>query len=107
VSAVYETVVLTEFEDIREQLRYDEDTVLMYLEFVERTWVGRRLGQTRKAGLFPISSWNHYNTFLTGIEFILLQNLCILGLQLKLSLIVGTVDYYLYYTFFKEDSSED
>jgi hypothetical protein len=64
----------------------------MYLEYVERTWVGRRLGRTRRAGLFPISSWNHYNTFLTGIEFILLQNLCILGLKSELSLIVGTVD---------------
>jgi hypothetical protein len=67
VADVYETVILMEFEDIREQLAANEDEILNYLEYVERTWVGRRLGgRTRKTALFPIPSWNHHNTFLTG-----------------------------------------
>jgi hypothetical protein len=71
VADVYETVILMEFEDIREQLAATEDEILNYLEYVERTWVGRRLGgRTRKTALFLIPSWNHHNTFLTGTEFI-------------------------------------
>jgi hypothetical protein len=63
---VYECVILADFEDIREQLGTSEDSVHAYLEYVERTWIGRRLGRTTKKPLFPIAAWNHHNSLLTG-----------------------------------------
>ncbi len=66
VQEVYETVILAEFEDVREQLEPNEDTVQSYLDYVERTWIGRRLGRATKKPMFPITSWNHYKSLLTG-----------------------------------------
>jgi hypothetical protein len=54
---VYETVILAEFEEIRVQLKPNEDNVHSYLEFVERTWIGCHLGQATKKPLFPITVW--------------------------------------------------
>jgi hypothetical protein len=64
---VYESVILTEYEDnLRQHLVADEENVDAFLEYFERTWIGRRLGHTRKKPLYPVSSWNHHNSLLTG-----------------------------------------
>jgi hypothetical protein len=63
---VYENVILDEFEKMRETLGSNEDTVISFLDYFERTWIGRALGRTRRKPLFPVSSWNHYESLLTG-----------------------------------------
>jgi hypothetical protein len=64
---VYETVILAEFEDIREELQANEDAIIAFLEYFEKTWVGRRLSRTRKRALFPVPAWNHHKSLLTGV----------------------------------------
>ncbi len=66
VAEVYESVILVEFEEICHELVDHEDQVLAFLDYVEKTWIGRRLGRTRKKPLFAIASWNHHNSVLSG-----------------------------------------
>jgi hypothetical protein len=59
-------VILGEFEMQREQFGSQEDAVISFLEYLERTWVGRRLGVRSIKPLFPIPTWNHHDSILTG-----------------------------------------
>ncbi len=63
---VYDTVILVELDTIREELEANEDSLVAFFEYFDRTWVGRRLGVTMKKALFPVPSWNHHQTLLTG-----------------------------------------
>jgi hypothetical protein len=69
VPEVYDSVIMVEYESIREQLGPQDDQVIAFLEYFERTWIGRRLGMTRRKALFPPSSWNHYTSILTGKRY--------------------------------------
>ncbi len=44
VAEVYESVVLVEFEKIHHELVDHKDRVLAFLDYVEKTWIWRRLG---------------------------------------------------------------
>jgi hypothetical protein len=63
---VYDTVIVTEMENIREQLEGHEESVDAFMDYVERTWLGRFIRGTRKRPLFPIPTWNHHVTLQQG-----------------------------------------
>jgi hypothetical protein len=63
---VFDNVIMEEFESIREEVEAHEDAIQGFFEYVDRTWIGRRIGLTRKRPLFPVPSWNHHATLLTG-----------------------------------------
>jgi hypothetical protein len=54
VLEVYENMIFGEFKMHREQFGLKEDTVISFLDYVERTWVGRRMGRSSYKSLFPI-----------------------------------------------------
>jgi hypothetical protein len=61
---VYDNVILEELEGIRQELEAHEDRIGGFFEYVDRTWIGRRIGITRKKPMFPPPSWNHHATLL-------------------------------------------
>jgi hypothetical protein len=76
VLEVYKNVILGEFEMHREQFGLEEDAVISFLDYVERTWVGRRMGRSSYKSLFPIPSWNHHTSILTGRSFYKNSHIC-------------------------------
>jgi hypothetical protein len=59
-------MILAEFEMQREQFGLQEDAVISFLEYVEQTWVGCRMGQSHTS----LSSLFHRGiTALAGRSF--------------------------------------
>jgi hypothetical protein len=40
VPDVYDSIIMVEYESIREQLGPQDDQVIAFLEYFERTWIG-------------------------------------------------------------------
>lgn len=54
---------MEEYESVTQTLD-DTDAILGFLSYLERTYIGKKVGRTTKPAKIPIASWNHYTTIL-------------------------------------------
>ena len=65
VRDVYVSEIFGEYEKVKTQFE-EPSTVLRFLEYFERTYLGKSVGASFKKARFPIPSWNHHESILTG-----------------------------------------
>jgi len=66
VRSVYENVIMVQYEKLKKVVVEDSEGIFGFLQYFERTYLGRKLGQSLKKARFPIPTWNHYDSILEG-----------------------------------------
>ncbi len=60
---MFDNVIMAEFEKVKEAFE-DPDKIMTFLVYMERCWVGRKVGLSIQKPRFPVSSWNLFHSAL-------------------------------------------
>ena len=56
---------MAQYEKVKKAVE-EPEAIFSFLQYFEKTYLGRKLGPSVKKARFPIETWNHFDSILQG-----------------------------------------